>query len=106
MKIEDFADHWMKERQIAWGAVSKGDMIQMVKDILALPRYTEDLNEAWGMLEALKDLDPDIRVTISWDGLSWNCTVSKGDLFSTSAGPDTATAISKALHHWKDGTQR
>ena len=106
MRIEDFADHWMKEHRIAWGAASKDDIVKMVKDVLSLPRYTEDLNEAWGMLEALKDMDPDVRATVSWDSLSWNCTISKGDLFSVSSGETVAKAISSALHHWKDGTQR
>lgn len=106
MKIEDYADHWMKEHRIAWGAASMNDIMQMIKDILGLPRYTEDLNEAWGMLEALKDLDPDVRTSVSWDGVAWNCTISKGDLFSVSAGGTVAKAISSALHHWKDGAQR
>jgi len=101
MKIEDFIDSWMKENKIAWGAASERDVIRMVKDVLALPRYTEDIEEAWGMIEALKDLDPDIRTVVSWDGITWNCTIRRGDDFVTSSYSTAPTAISRALDHWK-----
>jgi hypothetical protein len=74
----------------------------MLKDVLALPRYTEDIDEAWGMLEALKDLDPEITTTVSWDRITWSCTIRKGEDFVSSSFKAAPMAISMALHHWRE----
>jgi hypothetical protein len=103
MKIEDFAESWMREHHISWGSASQFEIVSMLKDVLALPRYTEDIDEAWGMLEALKDLDPEITTTVSWDRITWNCTIRKGEKdFVSSSFKAAPMAISMALHHWRE----
>lgn len=102
MTIEEFADGWMAERGIAWGAASREDVVRLLQELLALPRYTEDVGEAWAQLEALRLSNPAAQIQVTTEDGYWNCVIDDGARSVTSSADHAGRAISKALDHWRE----